>query len=196
MQLLQAMAASGLFEDWRVAEAGAVFWSYEGRGGAYDYWPEGLDGPMRSVHPPFVNSALVADNNRMYHRIGWIGDPAAAPPVLSVGARIGHEADDGWTVTDDGASPVRYDDRDIRISVLWKAQVRPGPESAAAPLTAEQITEIISADLARRGVQAPGQVPSLSDQGWLDLVHSTYYAPVSAAMAGAKEGGSEQRTVD
>jgi hypothetical protein len=27
MQLLQAMAASGLFEDWRVAEAGAVFWS-------------------------------------------------------------------------------------------------------------------------------------------------------------------------
>lgn len=68
MQLLQAMAASGLFEDWRVDEAGAVWWSYQGRGGAYDYWPDGLDGPMRSEHPPFINSALVADNNRMYHR--------------------------------------------------------------------------------------------------------------------------------
>ncbi len=57
MQLLQAMAASGLFEDWRVAEAGAVWWNYQGPGGAYDYWPDGLDGPMRSEHPPFVNSA-------------------------------------------------------------------------------------------------------------------------------------------
>jgi hypothetical protein len=184
MQLLQAMAASGLFEDWRVAEAGAVLWSYQGRGGTYDYWPDGLDGPMRSEYPPFTNSALVADNNRMYHRIGQIGDPAAVPPVLSATAQIRHHADHGWIITGTGTSPVRYDDRDIRISILWKAQVGPcpGPESgAAAPLTPELITEIISADLTRRGVQAPGQVPSMSDQGWLDLVHSTYYVPVSGA---------------
>jgi hypothetical protein len=182
MQLLQAMAASGLFEDWRVAEAGAVFWSYQGRGGAYDYWPDGLGGPMRSEQPPFTNSALVADNNRMYHRIGWIGDPAAAPASLSAAARIGHHADDSWIITDTGMSPIRYDDRDIRISILWKAQVRPGSErGAAAPLTPELITEIISADLTRRGVQAPGRGPSPSDQRWLDLVHLVYYAPVNTA---------------
>ncbi len=182
MQLLQAMAASGLFEDWRVAEAGAVFWSFQGCGGAYDYWPDGLDGPMRSEYPPFTNSALVADNNRMYHRIGRVGDPAAVPPVLSAAAQISHHADGGWIISDTGRAPVRYDDRDIRISILWKAQVRPGPESGpAAPLTPELITEIISADLTRRGVQAPGQVASLSDQGWLDLVHSAYYVPASAA---------------
>jgi hypothetical protein len=105
MQLLQAMAASGLFEDWRVAEAGAVFWSYQGRGGAYDYWPDGLDGLMRSEHPPFTNSALVADNNRMYHRIGWTGDPAAAPPVLSAAAQIGGHADGGWIITNTGTPP-------------------------------------------------------------------------------------------
>jgi hypothetical protein len=181
MQLLHAMAASGLFEDWRVPEAGAVWWSYQGRGGAYDYWPDGLDGPMRSEHPPFSNSALVADNNRMYHRIGWIGDPAAAPPVLSAAAQIGHDVDGGWIISDAGTS-VGYDDRDIRISILWKAQVHPGSQSGgAAALTPELITEIISADLTRRGVQAPGWVPSLSNQGWLDLVHSAYYVPVSAA---------------
>jgi hypothetical protein len=39
----------------------------------------------------------------------------------------------------------------------------------------------ISADLTRRGVQAPGWMPSLSDQGWLDLMHSVYYTPVRAA---------------
>ena len=183
MQLLQAMAASGLFEDWRVAEAGAVWWNYQGPGGAYDYWPDGLDGPMRSEHPPFVNSALVADNNRMYHRIGRIGDPAAAPPVFSAAAQISHHAGGDWTISDTGRAPVRYDDRDIRISILWKAQVRPGAESgAAAPLTPGLIAGIISADLTRRGVQAPGRMPSLSDQGWLDMVHSTYYIPVSTAI--------------
>ncbi len=182
LQLLQAMAASGLFEDWRVAEAGVVWWNYQGPGGAYDYWPDGLNGPMRSEHSPFINSALVADNNRMYHRIGWIGDPAAVPPVISAAAQISHDADGGWIITDAGTSPVRYDDRDIRISILWKAQVRPGLESGtAAPLTPELITEIMSADLIRRGVQAAGRVPSLSDQGWLDLAHSAYYAPVNAA---------------
>ena len=181
MQLLQAMAACGLFEDWRVAEAGAVWWNYHGPGGAYDYWPDGLDGPMRSEHPPFINSALVADNNRMYHRIGRIGDPAAAPAV-SAAAQISHHADGGWTISDTGKAAVRYHDRDIRISILWKAQVRPGPDSGtAAPLGPEAIIQIISADLTRRGVQAPGPVASLSDQGWLDLVHSTYYVPVSAA---------------
>jgi hypothetical protein len=187
MQLLQAMAASGLFESWRVTEAGAVIWSYHGRGGAYEYWPDGLDGPMRSEQPPFTNSALIADNNRMYHRIGWIGDPAAAggpgqssttaPPALSVAAEISHVARDGWIVTDAGRSPVRYEDRDIRISVLWKARVQPGRESGTAPLTRELITQIISADLTRRGVLPPGRVSSLSDQSWLDLVHSTYYEP-------------------
>jgi hypothetical protein len=178
MQLLQAMAASGLFEDWRVAEAGAVWWSYQGRGGAYDYWPDGLDGPMRSEHPPFTNRALVADNNRMYHRIGWTGDPVAAPAVLSAAAQIIHDADGGWIISDTDITVVRYDDRDIRISILWKAKVRTGPEcGAAAPLTPELITEILSSDLTRRGVQAAGPVASLSDQGWLDLVHSTYYVP-------------------
>jgi hypothetical protein len=178
MQLLQAMAASGLFEDWRVVEAGAVWWSYQGHGGAYDYWPDGLDGPMRSEHPPFTNSALVADNNRMYHRISRVGDPATAPPVLSVAAEINYLSDGGWIITDTGRPPVRYDDHDIRISILWKAQVRRGPDDGPVPLTPGLITEIISADLARRGVRPPGQVPSPSDQDWLDLVHSTYYIPV------------------
>jgi hypothetical protein len=185
MQLLQAMAASGLFEDWRVAEAGAVWWSYQGRGGAYDYWPDGLDGPMRSEHPPFTNLALVADNNRMYHRIGWTGDPVVTPPVLSAAAQIIHHADGGWIVSDTDTTLVRYDDGDIRISILWKAQVRTSPErGAVAPLTPELITGILSSDLTRRGVPASGLVASLSDQGWLDLVHSTYYVPVSAPGPG------------
>ena len=44
LTLLQAMGASGLFESWRIVEVGAVSWFYAGDGGAYDYWPDGLDG--------------------------------------------------------------------------------------------------------------------------------------------------------
>ena len=48
IQLLQAMGSSGLFEPWRVAEAGAVVWFCEGPGGHYDYWPDGLSGPCEA----------------------------------------------------------------------------------------------------------------------------------------------------
>jgi hypothetical protein len=50
-----------------------------------------------------------------------------------------------------------------------------------AALTPELIAGIISADLTRRGIQAPGPMPSLLDPGWLDMVHSVYYIPVSTA---------------
>ena len=85
------MGTSGLFERWRIVEAGAVTWFYDGAGGAYDYWPDGLAGEMRSRRPPFDNVALVADNNRLYHRIGWIGDPRAATPPLTAAAIIDHD---------------------------------------------------------------------------------------------------------
>jgi hypothetical protein len=64
---------------------------------------------------------------------------------------------------------------------VWKAQVRPGSErGGAAPFSPRLIAEIISSDLAQRDVQAAREVPSLSDQGWLDLVHSTYYVRAGA----------------
>jgi hypothetical protein len=181
MQLLQAMGASGLFEDWRIIEVGAVVWFYEGAGGTFDYWPDGLDGEMRSERPPFSNVALVADNDRMYHRIGWIGDPDLSPPDLSPAAEIHHRPEGGWVITDRDRPPVRFGDKDVRISLVWKAQVQRKPASAetAAPLSPEVIFEIISSDLAARGVRVPVEGTSVTDQSWLDLVHSTYYVPVA-----------------
>src|SRR5262249_57391660 len=44
--LLQTMGASGLFERWRLVEAGAVTWLYRGVGGTYDYCPEDVDRPQ------------------------------------------------------------------------------------------------------------------------------------------------------
>jgi hypothetical protein len=75
LPFLRVMGLSELFEAWRVVQAGAISWFYEGTGGSFDYWPEGLDGPMLSERPPFGNVALISDNDQLYHRIGAIGDP-------------------------------------------------------------------------------------------------------------------------
>jgi hypothetical protein len=42
LPFLIVMGSSGLFEAWRVVQAGSISWFYEGTGGNFDYWPEGL----------------------------------------------------------------------------------------------------------------------------------------------------------
>jgi hypothetical protein len=181
IQLLQAMGSSRLFEGWRIIEAGAVVWFYEGQGGEYDYWPEGLSAPMQSERHPLSNRALVADNDRMYHRIGWIGDPAAKIPTISPGAEIKHISGTGWVISDEGREVRHYADEQIRISILWKGRVEPtiDDDNENAQLTPERIVQIFRSDLLSRGIRTPDRTSPLSDQTWLGLVHSSYYSPVN-----------------
>jgi hypothetical protein len=182
IQLLQAMGSSGLFEPWRIVEAGAVVWFYEGPGGAYDYWPNGLSGAMQSERPPFKNKAIVADNDQMYHRIGWIGHPTSTTPTITPGAQIEHIAGNGWVVSDCGHTVQSYSDEQIRISILWKARVKTARDAAndhrKSSLTPEGIVQIFTSDLNSRGIGIPAPASPLSDQAWLNLVHSNYYVPV------------------
>ena len=180
IKLLRAMGASGLFEPWRIVEAGAVVWFYDGPGGAYDYWPDGLDGPMRSERPPFTNCALVADNDRMYHRIGWIGAPAPKIPTITPTAQIEIVSGNGWVIRDGGRVRASYSDEQIRISILWKARVKP-PDAADGgdPLTPDRIVEIFARDFESRGLRIATPSSPLSDETWLDLVHSTHVVPVN-----------------
>lgn len=178
LRLLQAMGTSGLFEQWRIIEVGAVTWFYNGPGGAYDYWPNGLSGTMHSCQPPFNNVALVADNDRMFHRIGWIGDPHASTPTLTPTAQIHHDTSGQWTVTDTGKTVCTYPDDKVRISILWKAQVL--TETTTPALTSEHIVDIISRDLAIRHVEVPTSTEPTTDDAWIDVVHHTYYPTVAA----------------
>jgi hypothetical protein len=88
LALMVAMGQSNLFEDWRIIQAGVLTWFYAGTAGNFDYWPEGLDGPMCTEGPPFRNAALMADNDRMYHRIGRVGAPDAQMPRMTSSAEI------------------------------------------------------------------------------------------------------------
>ena len=98
LPFLVAMGQSGLFESWRVVQAGALTWFYDGPGGNFEYWPEGLNGPMFTERSPFGNVAIMADNDRMYHRIGRVGEPDAKLPRITSAAEIRPLGRGAWEI--------------------------------------------------------------------------------------------------
>lgn len=176
LPFLKAMGNSGLFEGWRVVQAGAVSWFYDGPGGNFDYWPEGLDGPMLSEQAPFGNVALMADNDRMYHRIGFIGDSNAVVPRISASAQIQPDGDGNWTIVENGEVRATYPSRAIRLSIVWKAEVR-DKQLKRESLNLDRIIEIFTRDLRRRSVEF--QLPSdpLTDPAWILLLQRIYADP-------------------
>jgi hypothetical protein len=173
LPFLRMMGSSGLFEAWRVIQAGALSWFYQGPGGNFDYWPEGLDGPMRSEQPPFRNVALVADNDRMYHRIGAIGDPHAELPRMSASAHIQPDGDGRWSIIENGEVRAIYPGHAIRLSVVWKAAVQ-DRESSTDNLTLDRIMAIFTADLRRRSVDFETPSDALADTVWILLLQRIY----------------------
>jgi hypothetical protein len=182
LPFLRVMGSSGLFEPWRVVRASTLSWFYEGSGGSFDYWPEGLDEPMRSEQPPFGNVALCADTDRMYHRIGPIGNGGAELPQMSASATIQPDGDSKWTILENGEVRATYPGHAIRFSLLWKAEVRKGG-SRPHGLTLDRIIEIFIGDLRHRGIDF--EVPSdpLADTAWI-LLLQRIYAPPTATQGG------------
>jgi len=178
LPFLKVMGSSGLFEPWRVVRAGTISWFYEGVGGNFEYWPEGLDGPMLTEQPPFGNVALLADNDRMYHRIGPIGIPDPTLPRMSALAHIQPDGCGNWAILESGEVRATYPTHAIRLSIVWKAEIRDG-KSNSDNLILDRIMEIFTADLRRRCVDF--QVPSdpLADTAWILLLQRIYAHPTA-----------------
>ena len=171
---LVAMYRSELFETWRITQAGAVAWFYDGPGGNFEYWPQGLDGPMRTERPPFHNVAIMADNDQMYHRIGRVGAPDAKLPQMTVAAELHAVGDDTWAIVENGEIRATYPFSVVRLSLVWKADL----ESAANPqsLSLDQVMSIFIADMRKRKVDFRVPTDPLSDKTWMATLDSTYGA--------------------
>src|SRR5262249_50113740 len=151
-------------------------------GGAYDYWPDGLDANMQQVAAPFDNVALVADNDRIYHRIGSIGDPSRAPEGLTSNAEI-LATNDAWHIHDGASSPPTHTVDEIRISILWKARVTApdAPANGHDALDARTIVAVFDEDLRQRGVDIGRPSDPASDERWIQRLHAIYYSPAAPA---------------
>ena len=170
LAFLVCMGQSGLFENWRVIQAGA--WFYDGPGGNFEYWPDGLEHPMRTECPPFRNVALMSDNDQIYHRIGQVGAPDAQLPRMTSAAEI-RWIGGSWEIVEYGETRATYPLKTVRLSLVWKAVRELEPQSEL--LNLDRIMTIFTSDLRRRSIDFKIPADPLSDSQWLAMLDRLYY---------------------
>lgn len=120
---LSLMGASGLFEDVRVKTATAVSWFYRGADGGFEYWPDGPDAPSVVHEGAIHNTAVVADNDVLWHRVRPTGRPEDGMVSLGLDAELVRVDTDTWAIVDDGDEVARFPREALRVSLSWKAIV-------------------------------------------------------------------------
>ena len=183
--MLVPMGYAGLFHEWAVPVASAITWFYDGEGGEFEYWPQGMDQPSKTEHPPYSNSAVLADNEYMYHRVGPIGHVGdhVADDAIPYNATLNLTGDDHWQVREDGNILKSYDYAAVRLSVLWKAHCfrteaeAVGYDDKSHDLTPAMVTDIFCQDLQARNIpfSPPGDI--FSDVTWKQTLEAAYPAP-------------------
>ncbi|MGH7894782.1 MAG: hypothetical protein ACREQL_08945, partial [Candidatus Binatia bacterium] len=178
--LLVTMGRSGLFEPWRVTIATAVAWFYEGEGGEFTYWPDGPERPPIK-RPPATNTAVVGDNDVMFHRvesIGGTGDDMVRG--LTLDSELRHAGGDTWEVVDRECVLAGYDFARLRISVSWKAQVFCDTEAAriydthADELGFADVVRIFRDDFAARGEPLALPEDPLHEPAFVERLSAAY----------------------
>ncbi|PHQ72324.1 MAG: hypothetical protein COB93_00630 [Sneathiella sp.] len=185
--MLAPMGYSGLFHEWAIPVASAITWFYDGEGGDFEYWPNGLDAPSITEHPPFSNSCVLADNEYMYHRVGSVGPIEDQRTYETIGydATLSLADDDHWQVMEEGKHYARFDFSQVRLSVLWKAYCFETQKMAASyddhshDLSTTLISDIFCHDLAARGKSIKRPTDFAADIAWKETI-TTVYAPPSA----------------
>src|SRR5262245_19658721 len=179
--LLAAMGHSGLFDAWRIRIATAVSWWASATGGQLAYWPDGRASDPRVI-PARRNSALVGENECMFHRVERVGveRDALALDALTTAAELVAEGAD-WSIREAGRELARVPFAAARVSVSWKAEVF---EDAAAARVAdghlddldiERVWQTFGEDLRARGAaEEPGREP---------LANPHFIAALGAAYA-------------
>ena len=183
--VVSAMAASGRFERWRVKIATAVAWYYDGPNGGFSYWPDGADAPEVTIEPP-SNTAVVGDNDFMYHRVEAVGDGSIA--MVPIDALLAHDpAAPRWRITRADRDFGEFGRDDVRISISWKAECFHDAADARVhdehldDLTFEQVCSLWRAECAERGIALPDSPDPLRDPGFEAAIAAAYAGPLSTA---------------
>jgi hypothetical protein len=114
----------------------------------------------------------MADNYRMYHRIGRVGTPHAPLPQMTAAAELRAVGGRTWAIVDNGEVRATYPFSAVRLSLVWKENLE--PESNSESLNLDQVMSILIADLRQRKVdfRVPADPPS--DKTWIAILNSVY----------------------
>lgn len=182
--LMNTMAKSGLFGDYRKKKAQIVSWFYRGsEGGGFTYWPEGIQAAPRRLAAPLWNKAVVVENEMLFHR-GEGNGPISRrrPKGLAFNSLFGADPDsaDGWVITTDGRVIDQIADEETRFLLHWSADVFLDMEEMRKvldhrdDLTHEQVFDTFIADLRARGVSFNVPGDPLHDPAFIRLLSATY----------------------
>ncbi len=178
--ILHVMGRSGLFENERIRIATAVAWFYEGTDGGFQYWPNGPDAPPASHQGDIFNTAIVGDNDRMFHRVLPVGDPKRGMlSGMSLNTRLEYVHADEWRISD-RETLARPDWSELRVSVSWKAMVfrdvreERMVDSGADDISFDEVVRRFTDDLEGRGIAYVPPTDPLRDPAFVETLSSTY----------------------
>jgi hypothetical protein len=176
---LSIMGLSGLFEDVRVKVATAVAWFYTGSDGGFEYWPEGPDGPARVHEGRIENTAIVGDNDFMWHRVRPTGSPRDGMARLTLDGEL-VRTDGGWAVRDGARRLGAFGWDALRVSLSWKALVfesdadRRRHDEHRDDIDLAEVLRRYDEDLGARGIQAAWPDDPVHDRATIELLTRTY----------------------
>ena len=176
---LSLMGLSGLFEDVRLQIATAVAWLYPGADGGFEYWPEGPDGPARLREGRIDNTAIVGDNDFMWHRVRPTGHPRDGMLRLALDAELGWTGAD-WEIRDGGRRLATFGWDALRVSLSWKALVfasdadRRRTDEHEDDIDLAAAVRRFDADLRTRGIAHAWPADPVRDPATIRLLSETY----------------------
>lgn len=168
---LTVMGLSGLFEAERVKVATAVAWFYRGSDGGFEYWPDGPSAPSVVHEGDIHNTAIMGDNDFMWHRVRPLGKVSDGLATLTLDSELALDSEscsddvERWTITDPAEDIATFGRDSLRVSVSWKADVftseadRRRHDDHTDDLTPDEVLRRISVDLAERGID-----PTIPDE--------------------------------
>ena len=179
---LTIMGLSGLFEDERGDVATAVAWFHLGPDGGFEYWPDGAEAPSVIHEGDIDNTAVVGDNDFMWHRVRPTGDPDKGLMGLSLDAELHHVAGGThpWEIRRGSEALAAFGDRELRISLSWKADVyrsaaqRTRRHEHLDDLDMGTVVERFREDLRRRGLRVELPADPEHDPESISLLAETY----------------------
>ncbi len=189
--ILNAMGHSRLFEAERVQIATAVAWFYRGTDGGFTYWPDGPDQPPKIHEGEIFNTAVVGDNDRMYHRVRPVGARDKGLLMgMTLDTRLEHQGGDDWVIADGDERRAELGYDELRISVSWKAQVFRDERECKLydehleDLSIDEVFERFYTDLDARGVPFARSDTPIDDPELVDVLARTYVNEPTVFEAG------------
>lgn len=178
---LTIMGLSGLFEDYRVKVATGVSWFYKGEGGGFEFWPDGPAAPSKVHEEAINNTAVVADNDFMWHRVRPTGRVEDGMLTLTRDAELVRLHGDTWAIVDEGERRATFPFEQVRVSLSWKGIVftddddRRRYDEHLDDISLDQVLSRFADDLAARGIVAaiPAANP-VQDPEFVRLLRDTY----------------------